>query len=546
MVKPRLPLVLCVSLIAVSAAFAQSSYVFQLPGQTGLSTQIVGSGDDDFHRIVINQNGPSKASRIVATPNGAKFYILAPGGTYSANASLGSINPVSAIAAGATKADVSPDGKLLWVVADHLYFLNTTSDALAADADTGVPVGATAVGVAISHDAKTAWVLSNTNAGSTITPINLTTFQSAGTPLNLTASASSIVLSSRNLLYVGTTDRLYEIDPLSLTVTSGGPIQLPSAAGPLQFTPDGKSAYFLNANPCSSCSPLFKLNVDTHTVSGWVPSDNSAPPSIDHILVAGNNRIFAYSSLTLKLWDVNPAPLSMSPTVLGLLPTSSVVAAAVSNERPSSRYLYLLIADHNFYRVSLANNGIDGTSSLDPANGIILSFVPIPAQSGAATLYQINPSQSVLPGASTALIAQVLDAAGRPVMGAPVSFSTDPATGITIDTSSSVTTAGGWAQTAITAPLTSGTYTVKLTSGSLSADFQVVVGSGGPGGGASQISIYSGDGQLLRQNESTLETQQPLTVKITDADGNPLQGVAVSFGVSEGIGTVVTSDTTTD
>ena len=92
--------------------------------------------------------------------------------------------------------------------------------------------------------------------------------------------------------------------------------------------------------------------------------------------------------------------------MLGNVPTSNVVAAAVSNERPSARYLYLLFSDHNFYRLNLATNGIDRASSLDPANGSILSFAPIPAQSGVASLFQVNPTQTVAPGGAAILVGQ--------------------------------------------------------------------------------------------------------------------------------------------
>ena len=86
MLKPRLSLVVCAYLTAAAGAFAQTSYVFQLPGQTGLTTQIVGKGDNDFSRVVIANSGPNAASGVIATPKGNKFYVLAPGGVFSGNA----------------------------------------------------------------------------------------------------------------------------------------------------------------------------------------------------------------------------------------------------------------------------------------------------------------------------------------------------------------------------------------------------------------------------------------------------------------------------
>src|ERR1700738_1195730 len=118
MVKRHLSLVVCVYLTA-AAAFAQSSYIFQLPGQTGLTTQIVGLGDNDFSRIAGPGNGPAGASKVLATPNGSKFYILAPGGVFSANPTLSAITKVPAISGAASAAEITPDGKYLLVVTDH-------------------------------------------------------------------------------------------------------------------------------------------------------------------------------------------------------------------------------------------------------------------------------------------------------------------------------------------------------------------------------------------------------------------------------------------
>jgi uncharacterized protein (TIGR03437 family) len=538
MVNRSLSLAVCVSLAAATAAFAQSSYIFQLPGQTGMTTQIVGLGDNDFARSVGPGNGPVGSTKVVATPGGSKFYILAPSGVFSANATLSAIAPVTAITGAAGAAEVTPDGKYLLVISDHFYIVNTTDDSLAAVADTGVPAGSTPISVSVSHDAKTAWVLANTSTGSAVTAVNLTSLEIMGSALNLPSGAASMALSARNFLYVPTSgDRIYEIDPVSMVVTTNGQIEVPNgSAGPLQFTPDGNTAYFLNrTSNCSTCPPIFKLNVLSHSVSGWLPSDGSTSPVIDKILVAGNNRVFGYTASSNKLWDISPTPLGLTPSVLGPLPTNNVVAVAVSDERPSARYLYVLVSDHSFYRVNLANNGIDGVSSLDPAKGTILSFAPIPAQSGATSLFQINPTQAVAAGGVAVLIGQFLDPAGRPVFGVPATFTADPA--VTIATQSLTTTAGGWAQTAVTAPSVGGTYPVRLSGGSLSSSFQLVVGGGTPSGN-SLMSIYAGDGQLLRQNESTLETQRPLTVLVTDSEGNPLENIPVAFSVTEGIGSV--------
>ena len=283
MVKPHLSLLVCAYLAAATAAFAQTSYVFQLPGlaQTGQAPQIEGVGDNNFGRILgpINSTSFSGATKVVATPTGSKFYILTSGGILSANSTLTAASPISAIAGTVSDAVISPDGKYLFVIASHLYIVNTQTDAVAVDADTGVPSGNTPVAVAVSHDARTAWVLSNATTGSTITAVDLTVLQASPGQLSLLSGATSMVLSPGNLLYVTSgANKLFEIDPLTLTVTPLGQISVPGLAGPLQFTPDGSAAYFVNQTVCGTCSPIFKLAVQTHAISTWLPSDNSAPP----------------------------------------------------------------------------------------------------------------------------------------------------------------------------------------------------------------------------------------------------------------------------
>ena len=60
---------------------------------------------------------------------------------------------------------------------------------------------------------------------------------------------------------------------------------------------------------------------------------------------------------------------------------------------------------------------------------------------------------------------------------------------------------------------------------------------------AANISIVSGDGQLLRQNNLGAE---PLTVRITDAAGKPVSGAIVNWATTSGVGNTLNTSTTTD
>ena len=548
MVKPHLSLVVLMHLAAVAVVSAQTSYVFQLPGslQNGIPPQITGVGDNDASRMVTSASTTTLlgAFKVIATPNGTKFYILTPNGVLSTNSTLSGLTPLSALGVAPTDAQVTPDGRYLFVVGSQLYIVSTTTDALAANANTGVPPGATPLAVAFSHDSKTAWILSNTNTGSTITTVDLGTLQSPGTQLTLSTNAASMVLSPGDLLYVATNaSRIYEVNPLALAVTTLGEIDVPGTGipGPLQFTPDGSNAYFINRIACSTCSPFFQLNIQSHAISTWLPSDGSAPPVVDQVLVAGNTRVFGWSSALTQLWDITPSPLALTPTVIGLLPTNTVLGAAVSNEIPSSRFLYLLFPNLTFDRVTLANNDAAQQSTLNLINGSLLQFVPIPAPSNTTplSLYLINSSQSLAPSATAVLTGQVVDSVGRPVMGAAAVFSADAASGIAITNSSVTTTAGGWAETTAIAPAAPGDYTVSLcspscNSGGLSGTFALDVSNTVSGGTTSPMVIYEGDGELLNQNQATTQTLVPLTVQIKDTNGNPVAGAPVTFQINNG------------
>jgi uncharacterized protein (TIGR03437 family) len=546
MVKLRLSLPVCAYLAAVGAISAQSSYVFQLPGNavTGQTPQIVAVGDNDFSRIIgpASSTSYAGASKVIATPDGNKFYFVTSGGMFTAGKNTPKTpTALSAISGPVSDAQLSPDGKYLLVVTAHLYIVRVADDSVAALADTGVPPGASPVAVAVSQDAKTAWILTN-QRGSVLTSVDLTQTPPVATSsrLNLLTQATSMVLSPRGLLYATAGSHLYEIDPATFAATTLGDMQISGQAGPLQFTPDGSTAYFVNQG--LGGSPMFKLTIQAHSISEVVPpSDGSTPPRVDQVLVAGNNRVFAFSSATHALYDVAPSPLALTPAVIGVLPTGSVAAAAVSNESPSSQYLYLLFTtnDHAFDRIKLATNAVDQQSTLDPAVGSILTFVAVPVQSGAATVSVINPSQTVTPGAPVVLIGQVLDSVGHPVMGANAAFS---GSGITISNPNVVTTAGGWAQTTVTAPIAAGIYSVTLSSGGVTpGTFTINVNAAGSGGnsggsGVPTMSIYAGDGELLRQNQSTnsTDTHVPLTVKVVDENGNPLPNVSVTFALETG------------
>ncbi len=577
-------LAVSVCLAASTAAIGQNNqgvgYVIQLPGVSSSGGQIFPyiETSNPFNPITSSAVGPAGTFEVIATPSGSKFYLL---GTSGANGlqdvdpTFTHFNSVNGLGAAPTAAVMTPDGKYLLVGADGLYIIDTTDDVILTSPPLQLPTnpsacaGCGAVGIAVSKDSTLAYVLTNSSFGSTITAYNIPARQRVSNlqSLNITGGATSIAMSPLGLLYVATVNRLYEVNPATLTVTANGQFALVATPGPLHFTPDGTRALFVNTTPNVGGQALLELNIATLSVSSWPPppyNPSSPPPDFNDVYVVSNSRAFAFSSASNTLWDVTVAPLNAVVSTLSTIfqTIGSPLAVANSNEFPNSRYLFILSANGSQYylnRIDLSTNTLSLSTAAASSTGI-LQVVNIPNQTSAsaANFIQFNNNQLVSAGGtSNPLIARVLDANGVPVFNLPVTFSTDSvsaAAGLIINTPTPTTNADGYVQTTASMPPTPGTYTITLTAGLATTTFTVTVPGGstggtGPGGGTtSQVSIASGDGQLIAESFNTglLATANPLTIYVTDANGNPLPNVTVAFSVTSGPGAVINSSTSTN
>ena len=69
-------------------AFGQSSYVFEVPGPNGSTTQIFGEGDNDFQRFLGPADVAAGTYRVLALPDGSGFYLVTPTSVQSASPTL--------------------------------------------------------------------------------------------------------------------------------------------------------------------------------------------------------------------------------------------------------------------------------------------------------------------------------------------------------------------------------------------------------------------------------------------------------------------------
>ncbi len=172
-----------------------------------------------------------------------------------------------------------------------------------------------------------------------------------------------------------------------------------------------------------------------------------------------------------------------------------------------------------------------------------VSWSPAPSQ-----IIKISGDNQNVPAGSAAsvpLVVEVQDALGNPVAGVGVTFAvaTGPA-GTTVAPTTTTTNGAGQAQTTLTAGGTAGAIIVTATSSGLtgsplsfSATATTVVGP------PASVAANS----ALTQNATVgTAVSAPPSVVVLDANSNPVPGVAVTFAVASGGGSLTGGNATTN
>lgn len=146
---------------------------------------------------------------------------------------------------------------------------------------------------------------------------------------------------------------------------------------------------------------------------------------------------------------------------------------------------------------------------------------------------------------AAALVVRVVDAAGAPISGQVVNFTIVEGGGSAF-AGTAITNASGQAQERWTLGATAGAQRLeaRAVDGATGAPivFATFEANARPGA-PTQLSVVSGSGQAATKG-SLLPVA--LVTKVSDGHGNGVQGVAVSFAVTGGSGTVVPPSGTTD
>jgi adhesin/invasin len=159
---------------------------------------------------------------------------------------------------------------------------------------------------------------------------------------------------------------------------------------------------------------------------------------------------------------------------------------------------------------------------------------------GAATKYVVTSSSyNPAAGTSVTITAQTCDAYGNavPVSGISVSWS-KTGSGGSFGTNPAVTDASGVATTTFTTGSTSGTvYAITATSTGRTGTSAAITTRT-----ASRIALNAGDSQSARAGSAVAVAP---SVLVTDASGNPVSGIVVTFSVYSGGGSITGASATT-
>ncbi|HLK20744.1 MAG TPA: hypothetical protein VKT81_17440 [Bryobacteraceae bacterium] len=524
----------------------QADDVAALPGYNSLGANVAVFGVNPLLSTSTFTAGDSTFI-LLPKPDGTKFYVVAKSTSNpvtSVDANFQNPKLLATFVTTPSAAAITPDGGKVVVAAGTLHIFETVKDQeqVAGGINTGVNI----FDVALSLDGKTAYALGTTTAGgSQLNAIDLTTNTKANPVYGISGTATGVSVGPNGRVYVSTQNQVIELDPATLLPTTGGLIGVNALPGRLVFTPDGRYGLAVNNTPATGQAILF-FDLNAHTLANFIPSQNAPNTVFDTLLPASNTTVFAYSSQTGALYQVNIAATGSSITIgtaaTGGAPTTFIQGVAISNEIPftgrtTAQYLFIS-AGNILYRVDLTVNQLTAQTGLPNQQFTSLEYLaPQPSTGPSAVLLAYGDKQTISPnGRSLPLVVRSLDTNGKVVSGVTITFSTNLGS---VSPTSVTTGSNGFASTILTAPASNGTVTVTATDGKHPYGFIITVGTP-TSANAGVISIVAGQGQLLRENVNTSIPGfgSPLLALVTDLNGKPLSNVPVTYKLISGTGTL--------
>jgi adhesin/invasin len=240
--------------------------------------------------------------------------------------------------------------------------------------------------------------------------------------------------------------------------------------------------------------------------------------------------------LVMRVADPNNNPVqNVTVTFAVLTGGGSVLATSVSTDAQGLAATSLTLgATVGANTVRATSVGLSGSPTTFTAMGTTAPASSIALASGDA-------QRAVAGSALQPFVVTVRDAGNNPVQGFAVGFAV--ATGGGQLSATSVTTdAQGNAATILTLGATAGTNTVTVTAPGLTGSPRTITATG-IAGAATTLVLESGNNQ---NGVVGTALAQPLSLRVTDANGNPISAHTVTFAVSAGGGTLSATSVMTD
>ncbi|MBL8177890.1 MAG: hypothetical protein JNK48_24650 [Bryobacterales bacterium] len=527
MSKPSSFLLAALSILSC-AQFAQARNVFILPPGDGSFRPVVNFVGDPFAPASVPSITAAADTFAAFSSSSGKFYFVGRSSTDTVIVTDSNFQVIArrSLGLGASAAAMTPNGRFLVVAAGSVHILDTTSDTVVSQFN---DAGVNPNDVAISLDSSRAFVTSQ--ASGRVTAIDLSIFGNAGFRDNL-GPVNGVNVGPNGLVYVAAQNILYEIDPRDMTLRGGAGIPLNGQPGKPAFAADGLGTVrVLLPNLNTAFGGSSALSVDLISRQATPIFANGV--LFDRIVPVSGSRAFAVSQGN-QLYEIFLPASAAVANITGLASASGIRSVIASEEFPNARYLYVASSGTNtISRVDLGANSVSGSFPLSAPPGN-LNFAGQAATGVPSAIYPFNNGQSLQPATqSLPLTVRVVDSAGHPLQGVPVTFATSAFGAFIVSGANSNTGANGVAQAVVLAPSNFGAFTVTATAGfgagiSLNTTFTLTVGSGvsGPTG---LVAVRGGNGQVIRE---TAVTPEALRVIVRDSSGNPVPGAVVTWSVT--------------
>jgi hypothetical protein len=383
----------------------------------------------------------------------------------------------------------------------------------------------------------------------------------SGSPVVFTAtattgSAANIALVSGNNQSKPINSQLDNPFVVRVTDAGGNPVQGVSVNFAIQSVPNGATGQSLsttntstNAQGEASSTLTLGNRTGDYTVHATSSGLSGSPvvctatattgPAANITLVSGNNQSKPINSqldnpFVVRVTDAGGNPVqgvsvnfSIQDVPNGATGQSLSTTNTTTNAQGEASSTLTLGNRTGDYTVHATSSGLTGSPVVFTATATTGPAANITLVSGN------NQSNQILSQLANPFVVRVTDAGGNPVQGVSVNFSIQDvpngATGQSLSTTNTSTNAQGEASSTLTLGNRTGDYTVHATSSGLSGS-PVVFTATATTGSAANIALVSGNNQSKPINS---QLDNPFVVRVTDAGGNPVQGVSVNFSIQD-------------